>query len=99
MKRVRETIVVVEKQWVLYKNTAAEKSFNHKYVFTCSLSYPACKAYALYHIVICGLSGCTASCHITSYHKNVVISFVKKLLNLNMCFDFLYNFFPGHFSF
>ena len=34
-------------------------------VFLCSLSYPACKAHALYYIVSCGLSGSTAFFHIT----------------------------------
>jgi len=47
LERVRGVIVTVE---------------NNKYVCqvcVCSLSYPACKAHAPYHTVICGLSGCT----------------------------------------
>ena len=53
----------------------------------CNLSYPACKACALYYIVICGLSGSTIFCHIISNGTN----FGKKILIKKMCFDFLLN--------
>jgi hypothetical protein len=36
------------------------------WVCVCSLSYPACKAHALYCIAICGLSGCTVFFHVIS---------------------------------
>jgi len=36
-------------------------------VHVCSLTYPAHNMHALYHIVICGLSGSTTIFHIISY--------------------------------
>ena len=51
-RRVRVTIVAVEKQYVL------------RILSVCSFSYPTCKAHAPYYIVICGLSGCTKFFHI-----------------------------------
>jgi hypothetical protein len=52
-----------------------------------SHSYPACKAHALYYTysVIFGLSDCTTLSHIRH-------NFLKKLLNIRVCFDFCYNF-------
>jgi hypothetical protein len=46
---VRITIVA-ERQQVLHIMSVC--------VCMCSLSYPACNAYAPYYIIMCGLSGC-----------------------------------------
>jgi hypothetical protein len=54
LRRVRVTIVAVEKPKVLHIPSV------------CSLSYPECKAHAPHYIVICGLSGCTIVYHIIS---------------------------------
>ena len=51
LRHVRATMVTVEKQYVLYIQ---------------SLSYPTCKAHALY-FVICGLSGSAVFLHIISH--------------------------------
>ena len=48
------------------------------------------------HIVFCGLSGSTKSCHITS--KTARFS-KKKVNEYKMCFDLIYNFCLKHFSF
>jgi hypothetical protein len=67
--------VVMEKQRVLH------------ILCVCSLSYPACKACALFYIVISGLSGSTVFLHIISNGTN----YEKKNIDQKMCFDFLYN--------
>ena len=48
----------------------------------CNLSYPACKAHALYHIAICDLSCCT----IISTLSNKRYDFGKNLLNTKCVF-------------
>jgi hypothetical protein len=54
-RHVSVTIVVVEKQYVLY------------IVSVCSLRYTACSAHAPYFIAKCGLSVCTTYFRINSY--------------------------------
>jgi hypothetical protein len=54
-------------------------------VCVCSLRYPACNAYALYYIVICGLPGSTIFFHI---HKKFKIFYKKPLLNTRCVFWF-----------
>jgi hypothetical protein len=49
---------------------------------TCSLSYPAYKAYAPYYIVLCGLSGCTIY---FSHHLINGTVFRKKSYSTYMC--------------
>ena len=49
LRRVRETIVTVEKQVLRILRACVR-----------GLSYPACKVHSPYYIVICGLSGSTA---------------------------------------
>jgi len=56
LRRVRATLVAVEKQLVL-------RILN---VCVCSLRYPACKAHAPYYRVICGLPRSTVFFHIIS---------------------------------
>jgi len=73
----------------------------HKYllnivcVYSC-FSYTACKVYALYYTHTCSLSGSTIFFHIISWTAQRL---EKKLLNKNVCFEFLYNFYLKHFSF
>jgi len=72
---------------------------NNYYIFwvcICSLRYPACKAHALYYIVVCGLSGYII--FFPHYFINGKI-FWKKLLKINMCFDFFLQRLSKHFSF
>jgi hypothetical protein len=57
-------------------------------VCICSLSYPACNARAPYYIVSCGLSGSTIFS--TLPHKGH--DFRQKVIESNVCFDFLYKF-------
>ena len=59
-----------------------------------SLSYPACDAHAPYCIV-CGLSVCT-NFFFPHPIKGAILG--KILLNIKMCFDFLYNFCLKNFS-
>jgi len=56
LRRVRVTILVVKKQYVLHI----------LHVCVCSFSYTACIASAPYYVVICSLSGSTIFFHITS---------------------------------
>ena len=63
-------------------------------VCVCSLSYPACKATALY----CPLWPARLYNIFSRYLINGMI-FEKKLPKQNVCFDFLYNFCLKHFSF
>ena len=83
--RVRATIVVVGKQWALHILS----------VCISSLCHPACNAHAPYHFINCGLSGCTIFFHIMP--KRLYVK--KSYWTQNVCFDFLYNFCPKHFSF
>jgi hypothetical protein len=53
LRRVRETTVAVEKQYVLHICLCV-------LVRACSLAYPACNTYAPYRDVIWGSSGSTA---------------------------------------
>jgi hypothetical protein len=46
------------------------------------------------YVVICGLSGCTLFFTLTHKRKDL-----KKWLDKNVCFDFLYIFFLKYFSF
>ena len=57
LRRVRFTIVAVEKQQVLHILSVC--------LYSC-LSYLACKMHAPYYIVICGLSGSVVFFHIIS---------------------------------
>ena len=66
-------------------------------VCVCSFSYPACKAHALYSIVICGPYGSTKFFHILL--KKGTIFEKKKVTEHNMCFGFVYNFCPKYLSF
>jgi hypothetical protein len=56
LRRVRATIVALEKQYVLY------------ILSVCILRYPAHNAHAPYYIVVRGLSGCTIFFS-TLFHK------------------------------
>jgi hypothetical protein len=85
-KRVRVTIVAVEKQLVQHYIRCE---------CVCSLSYPARKAHAPCYIVICGLSSSTALFHIIPY----MTRFSQKVIKHKMCFDFLYNFCLKYLSF
>ena len=67
-----------------------------EYSRACSLTYPASNAHAPYYIVICGLSGCTTFFDIISQKAQLSN---EKLLNIKLCFNFLYNFCLQHFSF
>ena len=64
-----------------------------------SIAYPesvsvalvsACEAHAPYYIVICDLSGSFMFFHII--FQTLRFSGKKKLLNVKMCFNFLYSF-------
>ena len=86
-KRVAATIVAVEKQYILHILS----------VFFC-LSYPACNAHAPYcHLWLARLYNIFPHYFIsdTVFKKKKK----KKLCCNKMCFDFLYNFCPKHFSF
>jgi len=58
-------------------------------VCVCNLIYAACKALALYYIVISGLSGCTVFFHIIS--QTVRFEGEKLFIIQNVCFDFVCN--------
>jgi hypothetical protein len=51
-RRVRDTIVAVEKQYYILR------------VCVCSVNYPACKMHVPYYVVFYGLSGSTTFFHI-----------------------------------
>jgi len=57
-----------------------------------SLSYPACKVYAPYYIIVW-------VCHIFLHYLIKSMISRKKLANIKLCFDFLYYFFLKHFLF
>jgi hypothetical protein len=63
-------------------------------VSICSFRRPTCKAHATYFIVISGLSGFTVFFHIISKRHD----FRKKILNIKLCFNMLYNFCLKYFS-
>jgi hypothetical protein len=85
LRRVRVTIVVVEKQWVLHNPS----------VCICSLSYSGCNAHAPYcHLWSAPLYNISTHCRI-----NGRIFGKKSYWAKNMCFDFVYNFWPKHSSF
>jgi hypothetical protein len=69
VRRIRATIVEVEKKQVLYILS----------VCVCSLSYQACKVHALHCMVICG-PFCCQFFHIIS--QTSLFSEKKKLLNI-----------------
>ena len=84
VRRVRATVVVVEKQWVLHKLS----------VCICSLRYPACYEHVpnchlwpLYYIFPHFLT------------NGRIIEKNKSYWTQNVCSDFLYNFCLKHFSF
>jgi hypothetical protein len=70
------TIVAMKKQQVLYILSECACG--------CSHSYPACKAHALYYIVITGLSGFRIFFHIIS--QMLQFSEKKTLLNVKCVF-------------
>ena len=83
LRRVRATVVAVEKQWVLH----------HLSVCICSLRYPASNVRGTYHMWPATLYNI-----FPHYLINSAI-FENSNWTQNVCFDFLYNFCPKHFSF
>jgi hypothetical protein len=73
-RRIRATFVAVESQQLLYILTM------------CSLSYPACKTHAPYHLTICGLAKCTVQYF--PHHLINSTTFGKTLLNIKCVFWF-----------
>jgi hypothetical protein len=74
------TIVIIRQTMYVWSNIEA-RSRNQRYrgkgifwVCVCSLSYPACKAYAPYYIVNCGLSGSTIFFHILRTERDITIN-------------------------
>jgi hypothetical protein len=82
LRRVRSPIVAVEKQWVLHNLS----------VCICSLRFPACNARAPY----CHLWPAPLYNIFPHYLINLTI-FEKKLPNVKLCFEFLYNLFWNFF--
>jgi hypothetical protein len=64
------------------------------WLYSC-LSYPACQVHAPYYIVMCGLYGSSMFSTLSLKWQD----FWKEVLNVNVYFDFLYNFCLRHFSF
>jgi hypothetical protein len=99
LRRVNETIVAVEKQYVLHISVCVRpcmwvRGLVGVCVHACSPTYPACKAHVLYYIVIYGLSGYTCFGFILYAAR-----FSKtEVTEQKMCFDFLYRFYLKHHS-
>jgi hypothetical protein len=84
LRCVRLTTLAVEKQYYIF------------WVRVYRLSYAASNALAPYRIVIYGLYDSVILFHIIS--QTVRLS-KNELFYTNVCFDFLYDFRPKHFSF
>jgi hypothetical protein len=83
--------VRVTKHWGAFAKPLLLCKSRKYYIFwmcVCSLSYPACKVHALYYYIICGLPGCALFVYIISWTTPLR----KKLLNVKLCVDIIYNF-------
>ena len=94
LRRVRVTIVAVQKQEVLHiRNMCVCVCVS---VGICSLSCPECKTRALCYIVVCGLSVSTTFFSTLSHKR---YGFRKKVLECKMCVLIFCTTIPKNFSF